>query len=494
MSTIFDGYRELNDKQIINQLAILETINLSNTFKFYKGKFKENTFSTIRKLLGTEHKQESRNGNSEKINQEKINELHNMVKEKVEQLRLYSREELNKRLKSALCERAGCDTKYSEDIVSVDVVNEASKRFSLPNHLTQAKKIETIYEIYNERVLKYLRENPDIIEEIDKLDLTDSKLLIYVFADKIKSTDIIQGSKNIDREALIESVWLAALGSRDIFTPPLEILPSFQIKPLEDGSYLDDEIYFEAVNKYKESIKILETNDYKLSDVEKEIDRYEKASVYKKSQLIDLKNRDEQAEKKIREVEVDLDFLENIYDPVKREEKRHHLIREHADANQEIVDNNKERVKLNYELEDIDRVLGDLELNKEYILKEQKNLKNYRDDSRKEYLIEEDNRFFELNALWQPHFEDFELESQFLKEAVEYNIPQRLEIEKVLEELYRSKDPRVLANNFKKEQAQNGYHIDFLLNEERVVCLEYSVDVVKESFKVKLLRILESIE
>ena len=87
MSTIFDGYRELNDKQIINQLAILETINLSNTFKFYKGKFKENTFSTIRKLLGTEHKQESRNGNSEKINQEKINELHNMVKEKVEQLR-----------------------------------------------------------------------------------------------------------------------------------------------------------------------------------------------------------------------------------------------------------------------------------------------------------------------------------------------------------------------------------------------------------------------
>lgn len=494
MSTIFDGYSKLNDKQIINQLAILETVNLSNTFKFYKSKVKESTFSTIRKLLGTADRQELKNGNSEKMNQEKINELHKMVKEKIEELKIYSREELDKRLKISLCERAGCESKDSEEIISVEVVNEASKRFSLPDHLTQAKKIETIYEVYNERVLKYLRENPDIIEEIDKLDLTNSKLLIHVFTDKIKSTDIIQGSKNIDREALVESIWLASLGSRDIFTPLIEDLPSFQIKPLENNSYLDDDIYFDAVNKYKQSIKNLETNDYKLADVEKEIDRYEKASVYKKSQLIDLKNRNEQAEKKLREIEVDLDFIDNIYDPVKREEKKDELIKQHADVNQEIVDNNKERIKLNYELEDIERFSNDLKLSKEYILKEKKNLKDFREDARKEYLIEEDNRFFELNALWEPHFEDFELESQFLKEAVEYNIPQRIEIERVLEELYRSKDPRVLANNFKKGQPRSSYNIKFLLSEERVVCLEYSVDIVKEKFKVTLLRILESIE
>ena len=51
-----------------------------------------------------------------------------------------------------------------------------------------------------------------------------------------------------------------------------------------------------------------------------------------------------------------------------------------------------------------------------------------------------------------------------------------------------------LASNFKKGQPKNNYNIKFLLNEERVVCLEYSVDIVKEKFKVTLLRILESIE
>ncbi len=494
MSTIFDGYSKLNDKQIINQLAILETINISNMLKFYKNKIKENTFNTIRKLLGTQHKEELEKENLDKINQKKINGLHSLVQEKIKELSIYSREELDRRLKISLCEKAGSDVKCSEEIISVDVVNEAMKRFSLPRQMTQAQKIEYIYETHNERVLKYLKENPDIIDQNNKLDLTDSKLLMHVFTDKIKSSDIIKGSKNIDRELLVESVWLAAMSGEDMFTPAEQDLPSFQIKPSERNIYLEDEIFFDAVKRYKKSIKDFEANDYKISDLEKEIDGYEKSIVLKKSQLIDLKNRDEQSEKQLREIEVDLDLLDNIYDKEQEEKKKYELIKEHGDVNQERVDNNKKRVKLKYELEDVSRLLNSLTLDREYLLKEQKRLKDNRDDARKEYLIEEENRYFELNSLWELHYDGFELEDQFLKEAVEYEIGQRMEIEKVLEELYRAKDPRVLASNFKKRQSKNSYSIDFLLGQERVICLEYSVEEDKTGLKVKLLRILESIE
>ncbi len=80
MNTIFDGYKKLNDKQIINQMAILETINLSNVFMFSKNKFKESTIHTIKRLLGTE-RENPEDKNTYKTKEEQVNELYELLKE-----------------------------------------------------------------------------------------------------------------------------------------------------------------------------------------------------------------------------------------------------------------------------------------------------------------------------------------------------------------------------------------------------------------------------
>lgn len=493
MNTIFDGYRKLNDKQIINQLAILETINLSNIFMFYKNKFKESTIHTIKKLLGTE-KESLEDENTDKTEEEKVNELYELLVENRKELRKLSREELDTKLKLLLCDRADCNIEESEEIISLEIVNEAIKRFTLSSYLTPAQKIDSIHNIYNEKILTYLKENSDtdLTNTNRTLDLTDPKFLIHIFTETIKSWDIIHGSKNIDREVLVESVWLSSIANKEDFTPKIKDLPSSQIQPQSEGKYLEDATFFNSIAVFNNYKNDLETNDYRLSDLNEKMDKYEKSSISKKTQLIALNEKQKNDEKKIREIEVDLDYIDNIYDLVERENKKNKLIQDHINTKEEHKNDELMISELEYEVNKLEQILNNLSLDKEYLLEEEKRLKDKRNEARRDYLIEEEERYNQIKDLWLSHFDEFEIETQFIVEAVGYTTEERIEIEKILEELSRLEDPRIISNNFKKEQINNTYNIEFELEENRVVCLEYSID--KENKNVRLLRILESIE
>lgn len=505
MSTIFDGYRKLNDKQIVNQLAILETINFSNVFIYYRNKFKDSTVDTIKKLLGTRDKEDSASIEDtvvvdlNKSEEEKRNELYEILLENRKELRKLPREELNIKLKLALCDRSGANIEDSEEVISLEVVNESMKRLSLPKYLTPSQKIDMIYEKYDAKVFKYLKENPDVANQKKVLDFGDPKLLIHIFTETIKSWDIIQGSRIIDREVLLESVWLAAMSNVEPFTPKTEVLPSASIEKLDDDTYEDDTAFFNSINNFSKSKTDLETNDYKLSDLSKEMDRYEKASLNKKAKHLELKASQKEIEKKIRAIEVDLEYLVNIYDQGQRELKNNELVQSHMDTTSKHKYNARKIENLDFEIAELDKVLRNLSLDKEYLLEEEKILKALRDDTRKEYLLQEEKRFYELKKLWSSHYKKFEFDEPFLKEAVEYSIEDRIEIERVLEELKITKDPRILSSNFKEKQLNNTYNVEFNLDEKRIICLEYSLvenedEDKKKDFHVKLLRILESIE
>lgn len=493
MNTIFDGYRKLNDKQIINQLAILETINLSNIFMFFKNKFKESTIHTIKKLLGTE-KENLEDENTDKTEEEKVNELYELLLESRKELRKLSRKELDTKLKLLLCDKADCDIEESEEIISLEILNEAMKRFSLSNYLTPAQKIDSIHNIYNEKILTYLKENSDtdLIDTNKALDLTDPKFLIHIFTETIKSWDIIQGSKNIDREVLVESIWLSSMANKEDFTPKTEDLPSSQIKTEPDGRYLEDSTFFKSIDTFNNYKDELEINDYRLSDLNEKMDKFEKASVSKKTQLIALNEKQKNDEKKIREIEVDLDYIDNIYDLVEREHKKNRLIQDHIKTKEQHKNDELIISELEYEVNELEQILNNLSLDKEYLLEEEKKLKDKRNEARRDYLVEEDERYNKIKSLWSSHFNEFEIETQFIMEAVGYTTKERIEIERILQELNMLDDPRVISSNFQKEQINNTYNIEFELEEDRLVCLEYSID--KATKKVKLLRILESIE
>lgn len=492
MNTIFDGYKKLNDKQIINQMAILETINLSNVFMFSKNKFKESTIHTIKRLLGTE-RENPEDKNTYKTKEEQVNELYELLKESRKELRKLTRQALDIKLKLLLCDRSGSKTKETEEIISLDIVNEVSKRFSLSEYLTPAQKMDRIYDMYNEKILDFLKENPDsdLIDSDNALDLTDPKFLIHIFTDTIKSWDLIQGSKNIDREVLAESIWILSMHCEEYFTPKTEELPSSKIELESDNTYLEDTVFFGSVNIFNNSKNELEINDYKLSDLSEEMDKYDKVSVSKQTQLIALNEKQKNTEKKNREIEVDLDYIGNIYDPIDRENKKNKLREDHIRIKEQYKADELKILKLQNDIKEVNKFLNDLNLDKEYLLDEEKKLKDFRNEARRQCLIEEDKRYDQIKSIWLPHFNKFEIETQFIKESVGYTTEERIEIERVLEELHRLNDPRIISNNFVKEELNNNYNIEFELERDRIVCLEYNID---EEQRVKLLRILESIE
>lgn len=506
MSTIFDGYKKLSDKQIINQLAVLETINFSNILKFHKNKIKDTAFGTIKKLLGTYGKEDIdletmdieeveyniKEFKKDNIEQDKISELYEILEEEKIELKKLSREELDIRLKLSLCDRVKSSIEDSNEIVSLDVVDQAIKRYDISENLTPAQKIDKVYELYNDKVLKYLKENPNIVSQNKALDLSDPNLTIYIIVETISSWDMVKGSKNIDKEIMAQSVWLSVIGNIDKFTPSLEQLPSFQLKSSPENLYLEDTVFINPRNHYKKSIEELENNDYKLQDLEEEIDKLENLILTKKSKILDLKNKQKESEKKLREIEVDLEYVVNIYDELQRKIKNKELIKEHGAVSQQLIENKQNIGILKNEIVRVEVDLRDLGINKEYLLIEEKNLKQYRNQARHEYLVQADKRYNELKKLWESHYTRFELDPQFLKEVVEYKIEERIEIERILEELHNTKDFRILSSNFNKEQIKDTYNIEFELEDQKIICIEYSID--DKTSKVRLLKILESIE
>lgn len=487
MSTIFDGYDKLEDTQIIDQLALLETISFSNILKLYRSKFKENTVGTIKKLLGTLRKEEE-----ERVEQEKIDELYTLLIENKVEFRKLSRRQLDMKMKKAVGERTDADIIDSEEIISLEAVSEASKKFDMPKYLTLSQRMDEIYGNYNETIVKIVDENQDIINASGALNLTDNKMLLYVFIETIKSWDMIQGSKKIDREVLAQCIWLSAVGNGRQFTPLVNELPSFKFKPDSNGRYLEDVEFLESRSEYRDAIENLDRNDYKLLELERQIDKLKEQIIEKKSQLIELNDKKTENERKLREIEVDLEFVGNIYDQEQRNKKNNDLVMSHRDISDQNANFKRDIDVLEYQIKDIEIDLSDIELDKEYLLREERNLKFFRNDARREYMIEADKRFYSLKELWEAKFSGIVVEAQFLKEALEYSIQDRIKIERVIEEIRRSRDPRVLSDDFKKEQIKNQYSIEFLISNDKVLCLEYKVDESDFSRKVKLSRLLES--
>ena len=502
MSTIFDGYKKLSDKQIINQLAILETINFTSMFNFHKNKIKDTAFGTIKKLLGKDEKEdidceedvekEELTINNLTEDKEENNELYELLESVKIELKKLSRDELDIRLKLSLCDRVESNIEDSNEIVSLEIVDQSIKRYELEEKLTPAQKIDKVYELYNEKVLRYLKENPTILSQNKALDLSDPKLIIYIITETISSWDMVKGSKNIDREILAQSVWMSAIGNMEKFTPSLEQLPSYSLKPTVNNLYLEDTVFINPRNEYKKSIEELEDHDYKLQDLEEKIDQYEHLILTKKSKILDLRNKQKENEKETREIEVDLDYIMNIYDESKRKSKNEELINRHRQVNKQLIENRQGVKLLKNEITIVEVELRDLKIDREYLLTEEKKLKQHRNQARHEYLLQADKRYDELKKLWDPHYTKFILEPQFLKELVEYRIEDRIDIERVLEELHNTRDFRLLSRDFKKGETKYNYNLEFRLKEKRIICIEYSID--EKDSKVRLLQILESTE
>ena len=146
MPNIFDGLRQISDNDIIEQIALLETINITNVSKPIVQKAKKKTISIIN-FLG------SKLGKNNMIEEPEVKEIWSLIDEKKEELIDCTRTELEERLFDVLRKKCKDDGENkSEDALSIEIIEEAGKLYKLYKKLTPGQKASTIYLKYNEKL------------------------------------------------------------------------------------------------------------------------------------------------------------------------------------------------------------------------------------------------------------------------------------------------------------------------------------------------------
>ena len=95
MPNIFDGLRKISDDHIIEQIALLETMNMTNISKPIAQKAKKKTISIINFLV-------SKIGKDDMIKEPEIKEIWTLIDEKKDELKNCTRIELDERLLNVL--------------------------------------------------------------------------------------------------------------------------------------------------------------------------------------------------------------------------------------------------------------------------------------------------------------------------------------------------------------------------------------------------------
>jgi len=148
MPNIFEGLKKTSDNDIIEQVALLETINISNISKPMIQK-------TSRKAIRVINYLGKRIGKNPQIKEPEVKEIWDLIDEKRNELKLCTRLELNYKMLSALKSKSRCDKVIqSDDGISIKVIEESAISFKIPDDLTPAQKADAVYIRFTERMLE----------------------------------------------------------------------------------------------------------------------------------------------------------------------------------------------------------------------------------------------------------------------------------------------------------------------------------------------------
>lgn len=192
MATIFDGYKNATNDQIADQIALLETITLANVLKTYGNKMKKGAVRGLDKIV-------TMFGKRLNIEEPEVKEVHELVEENREKIKYLSRIELDKKLRQVLCERSKSSEEDTDDIISINVINEAAKLLNIDEYLTPAQKADRVYERFNERILS------NIQKQLAKQNYQESQKIIRELDIKLNEMSEEQ-RKNIQEILQVESL------------------------------------------------------------------------------------------------------------------------------------------------------------------------------------------------------------------------------------------------------------------------------------------------
>ncbi|MFW2490115.1 hypothetical protein ACN077_16345 [Clostridium chromiireducens] len=503
MPNIFDGLKKISDKDIIQQIALLENMNISNVSKPIIQKAKKKTISIIN-FIG------SKIGRNTIIEEPEVKDIWALIDERKEELSSLTREELDERLLNIILEKSKSDMKNpTEDEISIEVIEEAAKLYKMYNDSTPSQKADIIYSKYNDKIngkaKEYINEQPfvdlqetteDIEEIINNMDEKQRKE--FAQSVDVENLTLLNVWKKLDRLHFSRLIWLCVKAYGGRFTPKEEILPSYididkdveivrgdeelkksQEELLELKSKIDlckDKINSIEKNLQKENrilnnaIKGKSQAEGEIIDLEKMSAKLEPAKKAHEDALEDIKLK---MEKVVLE---ELDLLMEEYKKIKFSA---------IDINNKISDTNIEVAYKKELIEDNTKLITTKEKLITETASEFQQLKGIVDDLIKEYDLKktevikrEDIKRSEIFERWSNYFDNFTFEFKRLNNVVNFNRKDLLHIEECLYELHTIKDPMALSmgtvesTTDKKEEYQ---YMDAIFPDKFQVEIQYKV-------------------
>lgn len=472
MANIFDGLKNISDDDIIEQIALLETMNLINMSKPIAQKAKKKTINIINFIV-------SKMGKNNTIKEPEVKEIWTLIEEKKNELKKTTRLELDELLLNVLIEKYIKDIEDpTEDKVSVKVIEEAGKLYKLYKNSTPAQKADNIYLKYCENIKnktekisknQYLIELKETSENIKETEINmdeDKKKDIEESVDVEKLT-LLNAWTQIDRQLFARLVWLSVKACGGKFTPDQEILPSFIknekddeiIKEEEDSEKSQKELlevknkvefFTEKINSienlFKENKRLLKNQVNNKKQNEEDILRLEEVNINLEEVKKLQENRLKELKKQMENENADLKKLDLLMEDFKK--AKFNLI----DTTNKIFDINCE-IKLKRQI--IDNYSKEIESTEKNInnnvseLKQTKLEKNnfikISIEKEQELHKKEELKINEILERWRRFFVKFTFEVSNLSNIVNFNREELLYIEECLYELHFTKDPMALS-------------------------------------------------
>lgn len=470
MPNIFDGLRQISDNNMIEQIALLETMNITNISKPVIQKAKKKTINIIN-FIG------SKFGKNNMIEEPEVKEIWTLIDEKKEELLECTREQLEERLFEVLKEKCKDDGESkSEDALSIEIIEEAAKLYKLYKNSTPAQKADVIYSKYDEKLkgkaMEYINEQPFIdlqettedIEEIIKNMEEDQKRELLQSLDVEKLT-LLNVWKKIDRQHFSRLVWMAVKASGGAFTPKEEKLPSYIIKEKENEIIEKEEDLKKCQEELAKLKNEMETCQDKITSIENNLE--------KENRILNKAVKDK------NEAEEDMIDLEKIGSKLEtmkksKDDKLSEIKSEMENAALEELEVLMEDFKvIKFQIVDINNKTSDTKFEisfKKQLIEDNIKLIESKEKAIKEIVVDFQQLKIEIDKLitaynqkkvevhkkeeikrseifekWSQFFNKFTFEFNELKNVVNFSRKELLQIESCLYELHFAKDPMALS-------------------------------------------------
>lgn len=470
MPNIFDGLRKISDNDIIEQIALLETMNIINISKPIAQKAKKKTISIIN-YLG------SKIGKNNMIEEPEVKEIWSLIDEKKDELKTCTRADLDERLLSILIEKIKNDIDDpTEDAISIQVIEEAAKLYKLYKNLTPAQKADTIYSKYCEKLdgkaKEYLNGQPlidlkETTEDIKEIlnNMNEEQRKDFEKSIDVKKLTLLNVWKKLDRQHFTRIVWLCVKAYDGRFTPKEEIFPSFVESEKEDESIKIEEDLKKSQKELLELTNKIELYKDKINSIEDNLQKENRLL----NNSIKYKNKAEEEMINLRKINAELeavkkeqeDKLEQIKDQMKISalEKLDSLMEEFKEVKFYTIDINNKISDINIEITYKNELIKDnikIIANKEETIKnigsefqqikmEAQNLVKAYSGKKDEVNKKEELKRNDIFERWSKFFNKFTFEFNELRNVVNFSRKELLHIEECLYELHSVKDPIAIS-------------------------------------------------